>query len=696
VTVTVPVTGITVSPATLSLTTGQTGQVNATITPANATNKSISWSSSNTSVATVSITGLVTSVSPGTANITVTSSDGGFTSTCAVTVTAPVVPVTGVLITPEAITLAKGATSLLTANIQPVNATNKKVTWSSINTLVATVNEKGEVSALNGGQTIIFVTTEDGGYTDTCSVRVIVPVTGVTMNPTSLSIMEGNEINIYATVAPADASNKNIFWTSNNASVARVSIYGLVTALSPGTATITVTTEDGAKTATCVVTVTAAPVAVTGVFISPESLTLNRGDNSQLTANIQPVNATNKKVTWSSSNSNVATVNEKGLVNALAGGQAIIFVTTEEGSFTDTCSVNVIVPVSGVTLNPTSFTIMAGNEAGLTATVSPADATNKAVAWSSSNTNVATVNAFGLVQAKAVGMATITVTTVDGSRTATCAVTVTAAPVAVTGVVITPETLVMHPSGSYQLNVSISPKNATNQNVIWSSSNSRNVSVNQNGLVTMAARSNGGATITVTTEDGDYTATCEVSLYVSVTGITLDKDVHYMPTNRTTITAPVTATVLPSSASDQSITWSSSNGLIATVSSTGNLTSRLTGICTITATTNDGGFSASYTLYVGSRVTGVTLNKASTYLYAPNYADASNPSSEQLIATIEPANAVNKNVTWSSSNPAIATVDQKGVVTVITTEHHKQCTITVTTQDGSKTASCVVHVNVIN
>ena len=778
-TVTVPVTGITVSPATLSLTTGQTGQVNATITPANATNKSISWSSSNTSVATVSITGLVTSVSPGTANITVTSSDGGFTSTCAVTVTAPVVPVTGVSVSPATLSLEKGKTGTLTATVAPANATNKNVSWSSSNSAVATVNTTGVVTAVGGGLATITVTTADGNKTATSSITVTVPVSGVTLSPATLSIVEGNEANTTFTVAPADATNKNVTWSSSNTAVATVGATGVVVGRAVGSATITVTTVDGGKTATCVVTVTAAAVPVTGISLTPATLTLIPGGTGVIAATVSPANATNKKVTWTSSNTNVATVNEKGEVSALTPGHAKISVFTQDGNFEAVCSVTVLAPVTGVTLNHTTYTIEEGNAFQLTATVEPANATNKNVTWSSSDEGAVTVGATGLVNAMEPGSVVITVTTVDGGYTATCTVTVTEKiipvtgvevdsrliltigntktleakvlptnatdkritwsssntsvasvnekgevsgvsagsaivtvttfdgghtatcnvnvdPIFVTGVTVSPTSLALNPGESVQLSATITPKDATNPNVIWSSSNSRNVSVNQNGLVNMAARSSGGATITVTTEDGDYIAICEVSLYVSVTGITLDKDVHYMPSNTTSITAPVTATVLPSSASDQSITWSSSNGLIATVSATGNITSRLTGTCTITATTNDGGFTASYTLYVGTRVTGVTLNKASTYLYAPIYADASNPSSEQLIATIEPANAVNKNVTWSSSNPAIATVDQKGVVTVITTEHHKQCTITVTTQDGSKTASCVVHVNVIN
>ncbi|MFZ5429759.1 MAG: Ig-like domain-containing protein, partial [Bacteroidota bacterium] len=656
----------------------------------------VTWSSSNSNVATVNTTGLVEAKVAGTATITVTTADGAKTATCVVAVTAAPVPVTGIALTPTTLTVNKGATGQITANVQPSNATNKTVTWTSNNTQVAMVNEKGEVSGMNGGQATITATTQDGGFTATCTVTVNVPVTGVTVNPTTLSIMEGNESQLTATVAPTDASNKNVTWSSSNTSVATVNTTGLVEAKAAGTATITVTTVDGAKTATCTVTVTAAPVPVTGVVITPEALELEKGATSQLTANVLPTNATNKKVTWNSYNTQVATVNEKGLVTALNGGSAIIYATTEEGGFTDTCSVKVIVRVTGITVNPTKLTIMDGDEAQITATVSPTDATNKIVTWSSSNTKVATVNATGLVYAVAVGSATITATTSDGSFKATCAVNVTEKPVAVTGITVTPTTLVLKPGESGQLTATVEPQNASNKNVTWSSNNSRYISVDQNGLVTMSARPVGGAIITATTEDGGFTATCTVSQYVSVTGITLDKEVHYMAAGKTTISPPVTATVLPSNATDPSVTWSSSNELIARVTQTGNLTSYISGTCSITATTNDGGFSASYTLYVGDRVTGVTLNKTVMDLYSP-YWYPMYPGSEQLIATISPTSAVNKKVTWSSSDPSLATVDQNGVVQVVTNSSAQlQCTITVTTDDGGKTASCTLFINRIN
>ena len=173
-------------------------------------------------------------------------------------------------------------------------------------------------------------------------------------------------------------------------------------------------------------------VHVTGVVLSNNSLTLAKGKQSMLSATVTPDDATNKAITWTSSNTSVATVAQTGKVTAKAAGTATITATTADGGFTATCDVTVTdgsstVAVTGVTLNKTSANLTVGNTETLTATVSPSNATNKNVTWTSSNTSVATV-ANGVVTAKAVGTATITVKTADGNKTATCAVTVTAQP----------------------------------------------------------------------------------------------------------------------------------------------------------------------------------------------------------------------------------------------------------------------------
>lgn len=191
-------------------------------------------------------------------SITLTLGEGG-------SVTPPdPVSVTGVSLNKNATTIAIGASETLTATITPANADNQAVTWSSDNTAIASVDQNGKVTGVSAGTATITVTTQDGNKTATCTVTVPDPsadpvaVTGVSLNKTSTSLTVGATETLTATVAPANATNQAVTWSSNNTAVASVDQNGKVTAVAAGTATITVTTADGNKTATCTVTVSAA------------------------------------------------------------------------------------------------------------------------------------------------------------------------------------------------------------------------------------------------------------------------------------------------------------------------------------------------------------------------------------------------------------------------------------------------------
>ncbi|MBR3413794.1 MAG: Ig-like domain-containing protein [Bacteroidales bacterium] len=244
------------------------------------------------------------------------------------------------------------------------------------------------------------------------------PTRGVTLNKTTTTLPIGSSETLTATVIPDNATYKSVTWTTSNANVATVTD-GTVTAVAPGTATITVTTGSGAKTATCEVTVIR---LTTGVSLNKVNTTLVVGSTETLTATVYPPNATDKSVTWTTSNADVATVAD-GTVTGVGPGIATITATSSNGQ-TATCEVTVIQHVTGVSLNKTSMTMTMGSTETLTATIAPANASDKSVTWTTSNANVAMV-ADGVVTAVAPGTATITVTTNDGAKTATCTVTVT-------------------------------------------------------------------------------------------------------------------------------------------------------------------------------------------------------------------------------------------------------------------------------
>lgn len=503
------------------------------------------------------------------------------------------VAVESVSISPTELTMIEGENASLSVLVYPSNASVRDVTWKSSNTSVATISQSGLVEAIAEGTTLITVTTEDGNKTASCAVTVkpkIISVTGVSLNKTSLTMTEGDVQELTATVTPSNATDKSVSWSSSNTSVATVSSVGVVTAKSAGSATITVTTNDGGKKATCSVTVKAKTIAVTGVELDKTSISMTVGDTQSLTATVTPTNATNKSVTWSSSNTSVATVSSSGVVTAKSAGSATITVTTNDGGKKATCTVTVKdqkVSVTGVSLNITSLTMTEGDTQTLTATVTPSNATDKSVTWSSSNTTVATVSSSGVVTAKTAGSATITVTTNDGGKKATCAITVKAKTISVTGVSLNKTSLSMTVGDTQTLTATVTPSNATDKSVKWSSSNTSVATVSSSGVVT--AKVAGTAKITVTTNDGGKTAVCSVTVNaqtVSVTSVSLNSGVLSMDVGTT---STLVATVLPSNATDKSVSWTSSNTTVATVSSSGIVSAKAAGTATITVTTNDGG-----------------------------------------------------------------------------------------------------------
>src|SRR5665648_735084 len=301
----VAVTGVTLDQATMTLTAGEaTGTLVATVAPATATNKSVTWSSSAPEVATV-VDGVVTPIIEGTTTIIVTTVDGGFTATCELTVVPAVVAATGVTLDQASMTLTVGeATGTLVATVAPATATNQSVTWSSSAPEVATVVD-GVVTPIIEGTTTITVTTVDGGFAATCELTVAlagVAVTGVTLDQASMTLTVGEATRmLVVTVAPAAATNKSVTWSSSAPEVAAV-VDGVVTPITEGTTTITVTTVDGGLTATCELTVVPVVVAVTGVTLDQASMPLTAGEaTGTLVVTVAPAAATNKSVTWSSS-----------------------------------------------------------------------------------------------------------------------------------------------------------------------------------------------------------------------------------------------------------------------------------------------------------------------------------------------------------------------------------------------------------
>ena len=328
------------------------------------------------------------------------------------------VSVTEVGLNKTSTTLVEGETETLVATVMPENATDKSVVWESGNESAATVSQEGLVTAVGEGKATITVKTNDGGFSASCEVTVnkkVIAVTGVVLGKTELTLVEGEEEKLAAAVTPENATDKSVVWESSNKSAAAVSQDGLVTAVEEGKATITVKTNDGGFSASCEVTVKKKVIAVTGVKLSAASMTLREGDRGKLTVTVEPANATNKNVKWWTSDLDVVSVGSTlggstGYVEARKAGTATVTVKTEDGEFSASCEITVEkkeVPVTGISIEPSSLKLPVGDTYSLIPHVQPSDATNQDIKWLSTNEGVATVNAEGKVTAVAAGSAEI-------------------------------------------------------------------------------------------------------------------------------------------------------------------------------------------------------------------------------------------------------------------------------------------------
>ncbi len=246
-------TGIILNATNVNLTINGSTSLIATISPSNVTNKQVVWTSSNPAVAKVDAIGRITAVGAGEATITVTTQDGNHRATCHVVVT---IPVTKVEIANAPSTMVRENCIQLQAKVTPSNASNPAVTWTSSNANILRIESNGKVCALNGGTATITVKTVDKGYTASASIKVIVPVTNIDLSSTNATLMVGKTKQLKATVRPLDATNQKVTWTSSDEKVATVNQKGEVTAVSGGTAKITVTSNASKSIkATCTVTV---------------------------------------------------------------------------------------------------------------------------------------------------------------------------------------------------------------------------------------------------------------------------------------------------------------------------------------------------------------------------------------------------------------------------------------------------------
>lgn len=304
--------------------------------------------------------------------------------------------------------------------IVPENALNRNYTLKSLDERVAALDDEGFVVLKSYGKARIQATTEDGGYTDVCEFDVYEHTVGIRLETEQARVRKGGRLTLSAVAQPEGKTDGRLVWSSSDGSVASVDEEGVVSGKSKGEAVITVTAVDGGYTAECRVRVYQ---PVTELRMDNRSVTVDTGEDIQLTATILPYDADNKSIVWSSDNPDVADVNGKGVVTGVKAGQTVIRATSEDEGISDFCVVTVNQPVTGVSLSKSELSFSKiGDAEQLVASVQPADATNKELNWSSSDESVAIVSN-GRVLCSGYGSAIVYVTTVDGGYMASCVVT---------------------------------------------------------------------------------------------------------------------------------------------------------------------------------------------------------------------------------------------------------------------------------
>lgn len=399
----------------------------------------------------------------------------------------------------------KGQTKQLKVVKAPESA-KAEIKWTSSDKKVATVSKTGLVKGVKAGTVKIKATAKVGKKTlsTDCNFTVKKPtyITKITPKVSSKTLKVGKKFTIKTKIAPENASVKKLKYTTSNEKVATVTSKGVVTAKGKGTARITIKAADGSKKS-ATVKITANTVPVTNVTLKPAQVSLSIGMAKQLKVSVKPSKATNRNVTYTSSNANVASVSSDGVVTAKATGSAAITATAQDGSKkSSTVSVTVNpVMAANVAVTPDTLSLKTGASQKLQTVVSPANTTNKNVSYTSSAPNVAAVSSDGTVTAKGKGSAVITVTTQDGSnKQASVRVSVSDVEVKIADLAVAENELVLAPGDAKQITANITPENATNQTLRYTSSDSNAAEVSESGVIT--AKAQGAAVITVGTTDG--------------------------------------------------------------------------------------------------------------------------------------------------------------------------------------------------
>ena len=344
--------GLSFADSSISIKKGDSLKLIVLVNPVELSSAKLTWKSSDSSLVSVDSNGKVKGIKEGTATITVTSSNGK-TASIKVTVVNDEVDAEKIMLSVGNKTIYVGDLTQITAAIEPENATNRELTWTSSDSSIASVDNNGIVKGLKAGTVTIIVKTKDGKVSETITITVenVPTPTPITPIPTpqviqslsfaddSVSVKKGDSLKLIVSVNPVELSTEKLTWKSSDSNIVSVDSSGKIKGLKEGTATITVTSSNG-KTASIKVTVTTDEVDVERILLSGNK-TINVGDLTQIIASIEPENATNRELIWTSSDSSIASVDSNGIVTGLKAGTVTITVKTKDGKVSETITITV-------------------------------------------------------------------------------------------------------------------------------------------------------------------------------------------------------------------------------------------------------------------------------------------------------------------------------------------------------------------
>ena len=563
ITIEVPVSTVALDEKEVTMYVGQSKRLSYSVLPINASKTGVAWTSTKPNIASVDAAGRVTARQVGSTVIMLKTLDGGHTAYSNVTVRQIA---EGVKLNDTDFELMTGQVYEMDYSLIPANATDSELVWEASDTRIVMVDEVGKVTAKGPGIAFIIVRTEAGGMSY-AKVTVKQPVSGLLLNFSEKTIYVRESFDLKASVSPSGASNLEVEWKSSNDKVVTVTDTGEVSGISAGMAIITATTKDGGITANCVVTVRE---RITSIRLNPEEYRLGIDKAFTISVIVENDTATDQKFKWVSSNSDVVSVNKSGKITGHELGFATITAYAQDGSGAEAISeIEVVRPVSKITLNRSSLSLYVGDSRELIANIKPNNASYMEARWTSSNNSVVIVDEDGVITALQAGTSTITAEAQDNSgKKAICFVTVNNR-IPATSIVLSDKKVLMVQGEQREVRPVLNPIGSTD-GLTWSSDNNAVASVNKSSG-RIKANATGMAYVTAMTDSGK-TATIEVV----VIGL-----------NRSKLTlGQYERAELWVEGATTRVRWDVDNPAIATVDNNGGIISRGVGTTNIIANVN--------------------------------------------------------------------------------------------------------------